>query len=85
MPRVPSTIDGAPWLHDIIKKNYSVQFYIIFFGNKYSLVAVTLSRFRMKKKMLRTKKTKSTFRFVSATSIIRSDGKDNQKSQYNNS
>ena len=63
MPRVPSTIDGAPWLHDIIKKNYSVSFYIIFFGNKYSLVAVTLSRFRMKKKNATNKKNKKYLSF----------------------
>ena len=38
--------------------------------------------------MRRTKKNKyikSTFRFVSATSMIKNDEKDNQKSQYDNS
>ena len=31
MPRVPSTIDGAPWLHDIIKKKlFSLILYHIF-------------------------------------------------------
>ena len=57
MPCDPSTIDAAPWLRHIIKKTIQCNFISsYFFGNKYSLVAVTLSRFRMKIKMLRTKR-----------------------------
>ena len=32
MPRVPSTIDGAPWLHDIIKKTIQFNFISYFLG-----------------------------------------------------
>ena len=85
MSCVPSTIDAAPWLRDIIKKTIQFNFISYFFGNKYSLVAVTLSRFRMNEQSATNKKTKSTFRFVSATSMIKNDEKDNQKSQYDNS